>query len=116
MGETKCALYLGAIFSTLFRLFSYLFLRVVCLNFLFSFSFGGLILTLHAFQAPLRLCKYILPGLYFSYIATIPLAPCLSKPSRSPPSPSDNKEDEADTPITQNEAGPCSRPVPLSLC
>lgn len=32
MSETKCALYLGAIFSTLFRLLSYIFLRVVCLD------------------------------------------------------------------------------------
>jgi hypothetical protein len=32
MSEGKCALYLGAIFSTLFRIFSYIFLRVVCLN------------------------------------------------------------------------------------
>jgi len=30
MSEGKCALYLGAIFSTLFRIFSYIFLRVVC--------------------------------------------------------------------------------------
>ena len=30
MGEVKCALYLGAIFSTLFRIISYVFLRVVC--------------------------------------------------------------------------------------
>lgn len=31
MGETKFALYLGAVFSTLLRLFTYLFLRVVSL-------------------------------------------------------------------------------------
>jgi len=32
MSEGKCALYLGAIFSTLFRIFSYIFLRVVCFD------------------------------------------------------------------------------------
>ena len=32
MSEGKCALYLGAIFSTLFRIFSYMFLRVVCFH------------------------------------------------------------------------------------
>jgi hypothetical protein len=105
MGETKCALYLGAIFSTLFRLFSYIFLRVVCLNFFFLFL-DSLILTLHASRP---LSGWV--NIYF--LASISLAPCLSKPSRSPPSPSDNKEDDADTPTTQNEAGPCSRPVPL---
>ena len=29
MSETKCALYFGAVFSTLFRVFAYIFLRVV---------------------------------------------------------------------------------------
>jgi hypothetical protein len=33
--ETKFALYLGAIFSTLLRVFTYLFLRVVCISSLF---------------------------------------------------------------------------------
>ena len=32
MTQGKCALYLGALFSTLFRIFSYVFLRVVCLD------------------------------------------------------------------------------------
>jgi accessory gene regulator protein AgrB len=41
MSETKCALYLGAIFSTLFRLVSYIFLRVVCIG---SSSFSSPVL------------------------------------------------------------------------
>lgn len=32
MGETKFALYLGAVFSTLLRVFTYLFLRLVYLS------------------------------------------------------------------------------------
>ncbi|KAI0003310.1 PhoD-like phosphatase-domain-containing protein [Russula compacta] len=79
MNQGNCALYLGAIFSTLFRLSVYLFLRV----------------------APSRWCKHWLPGLYFAYVATVPIAPRLSKqsstpPPSSPPSSSDAKEGEKD--------------------
>ncbi|KAI0290474.1 PhoD-like phosphatase-domain-containing protein [Russula brevipes] len=79
----KSALYLGAIFSTLFRVFAYIFLRV----------------------SPLRWCRYLLPGFYFAYIATVPLAPRLSKRSlpTPPPPPSDAKEDESTPAVTQNE-------------
>ncbi|KAH9967921.1 PhoD-like phosphatase-domain-containing protein [Russula dissimulans] len=81
MSQSKFPLYLGAVFSTLFRVSAYIFLRV----------------------APIRWCRYLLPGLYLAYTATVPIAPRLSKPSSSP-SPSDSKEDESTTPATQNEA------------
>ncbi|KAH9056623.1 PhoD-like phosphatase-domain-containing protein [Lactarius vividus] len=61
---TLAALYIGAVCSSLFRLSSYVFLRVI----------------------PVRWFKYVVPGLYFAYLATIPLA------SRSPP-PTREKED-----------------------
>ncbi|KAI0253905.1 PhoD-like phosphatase-domain-containing protein [Lactifluus subvellereus] len=68
-------LYFGAIASTLFRIFTYLFLRVV----------------------PARLCKYLLPGLYLAYTATIPIA------SLRLPSPPDAKQDGSAAPATTNK-------------
>ncbi|KAH8983668.1 PhoD-like phosphatase-domain-containing protein [Lactarius hatsudake] len=53
---TLTALYIGAVCSSLFRLSSYVFLRI-----------------------PIRWFKYVVPGLYLAYLTTIPLA------SRSPP-------------------------------
>src|SRR5712691_11139077 len=66
------------------------------------------LLIADASKAPLRWCKYLLPGLYFAYTATIPIAPRLSKPPPPSSSPSDAKESES---TTQNEASHCS-PLP----
>ena len=74
------ALYVGAISSSLFRVISYVFLRLV------SFSyFGSVGAHEYTLQIPIRLCKYIVPGLYLVYLVTIPLA------SRSTP-PTEEKE------------------------
>ncbi|KAH9001679.1 PhoD-like phosphatase-domain-containing protein [Lactarius akahatsu] len=61
---TLTALYIGAVCSSLFRLSTYVFLRLI----------------------PIRWLKYVVPGLYLAYLTTIPLA------SRSPP-PTREKED-----------------------
>ncbi|KAN0105236.1 PhoD-like phosphatase domain containing protein [Russula decolorans] len=84
MGETKFALYLGAVFSTLLRVFTYLFLRVV----------------------PFRGFRYLLPSLYCAYLATVPLAPRLSEQTPDPPSSSSSeKKDQSQSQSTApNEA------------
>ncbi|KAI0303447.1 PhoD-like phosphatase-domain-containing protein [Multifurca ochricompacta] len=72
-GSRSKASYAGAIFSTLFRLFTYVFLRVI----------------------PIRWCKYLIPAFYLAYAVTIPFTRPLSpqSPSPSPPStPEDNKQ------------------------
>jgi len=71
----------------------------------------GSLLIIDASKAPLRWCKYLLPGLYFAYTATIPVAPLLSKPPSPSSSPSDAKESESTPPTTQNEASHCSPPT-----
>lgn len=112
MSQGNCALYLGAIFSTLFRLSVYLFLRVVCFS---SLCPACPFVSHHRrLQAPSRWCKHWLPGLYFAYVATVPIAPRLSRqqsstpPPSSPPSSSDAKEGESTLPAAQNEVSPYS--------
>lgn len=74
------ALYVGAVSSSLLRVISYIFLRLV------SFSyFSSVCAHQYTLQIPIRLCKYIVPGLYLAYLVTIPLA------SRSTP-PTEEKE------------------------
>jgi alkaline phosphatase D len=54
----------------------------------------------------------LIPGLYFAYTATIPVAPRLSKPSPPSSSPSDAKESESTPPTPQNEANHCAPQPP----
>jgi hypothetical protein len=63
------ALYIGAVSSSLFRVFSYVFLRLVSL-----LSFCLVYSNNYTLQIPIRWCKYLVPGLYLAYLATIPLA------------------------------------------
>jgi len=54
----------------------------------------------------------LIPGLYFAYTATIPVAPRLSKPPPPSSSPSDAKEGDSTPPTTQNGANHRSPPPP----
>ncbi|KAN0141369.1 PhoD-like phosphatase domain containing protein [Lactarius tabidus] len=71
------ALYIGAISSSLFRVFTYVFLRLI----------------------PTRWCKYLVPGFYLAYLATIPLV------SRSPP-PTEEKEARLNSDATNGDEPP----------
>ena len=109
MGETKFALYLGAIFSTLLRVFTFLFLRVVYL-FLTSFSLGC-IFSDWLFQVPFRKFTYLLPSLYCTYIATVPFAPRFSDESADPSSSSSS--DKKDQSTSQSESTTPNEACPL---
>ncbi|KAI9456226.1 PhoD-like phosphatase-domain-containing protein [Lactarius psammicola] len=72
------ALYIGAVCSSLFRVSSYVFLRVI----------------------PVRWCKYLVPGLYLAYLATIPFA------SRTPPPTVGKKKDQLNSNAANGDEPP----------
>ncbi|KAH9063672.1 PhoD-like phosphatase-domain-containing protein [Lactarius deliciosus] len=82
---TLTALYIGAVCSSLFRLSSYVFLRVI----------------------PIRWLKYVVPGLYLAYLTTIPLA------SRSPP-PTREKEVRPSSDAVEDDEPPTRAKEPLN--
>ncbi len=88
------ALYIGAICSSLFRVSTYVFLRVVGFS-----SFRFVCSDKYTLQIPVRWCKYLVPGLYLAYLATIPFA------SRSPP-PTVEKEDRPNSDAAKDDEPP----------
>src|ERR1700733_12251444 len=88
------ALYIAAVCSSFFRVFSYVFLRLVSFS---SFRFVGS--DRYTLQIPIRSCKYLVPGLYLAYLATVPLA------SRSPP-PTEEKEHSSISDATKDVEPP----------
>ncbi|KAF8270392.1 PhoD-like phosphatase-domain-containing protein [Lactarius quietus] len=70
----RWALYIGALSSSLFRVSSYVFLRLI----------------------PVRWCKFLVPGFYLAYLVTVPLA------SRSPP-PTEEKDVKPNSDATKSD-------------